>query len=248
METYAGAVGRFVARYRQKHSLTLDMVASAGRVFGATWNTASIRNIEAGKFSPTIQSLLILALALGHLSGTSVRLDDLFGDAEAFESPTLSPDGHAPRGWVKGALSGAQILGERPAAVAERPKFRSPAHERAAELEQYRNDLREMGAPASSLRQANALLHEALLDASQEPPDPDDECLVSGPPTLAEERAAKKLGITAPMLQGLAQRLWGQSLEDESLERAGAESSPQKRGIETRRLLQEMREELGIDG
>lgn len=247
METYARTVGRFVAHYRKKHSLTLDMVASAGRGFGATWNTASIRNIEMGKFSPTIQNLLLLALALGHLSGTALRLDDLLGDAEAFDTPTLGPDGRASREWVKGALSGSPIEGERPASAAAGHQTRSPAHENVAILKQSYDNLVELGASEASIAEARELLFGARVDASQEPPelDPEPE---PGPPTLAEERAAKRLGISVRELQAVAFELWGQGLDAEALERAGDGSSPQRRGIETRRLLAEVRAELGDYG
>lgn len=89
-----------------------------------------------------------------------------------------------------------------------------------------------------------------LLDEYQQPPEPDEvdeECPElaaheGAPPTLAEQRAAKKLGITATELQMQAMELWGFSLEQESGRRAGPGSSPQARGRVTRVLLDEMRE------
>ncbi|MGO3878220.1 MAG: helix-turn-helix domain-containing protein [Agrococcus casei] len=248
MKTFASAVGHFVAHFRKEHSLTLDMVASAGRAYGATWNTASIRNIEAGKFSPTIQSLLILALALGHLSGTALRLDDLFGDAEAFDAPTLGPDGRASRGWVKGALSGLPVDGERPVSVPEDPYPWSPARENVAMLKQSHDNLVELEAPAELVEEARELLFRARVDASQEPPELEGGYPEPGPPTLAEERAARRLGVSPRELQNVSLKLWGQGLDAESLERAGKGSSPQARGIETRRLLEEIQEELAISG
>lgn len=55
--------------------------------------------------------------------------------------------------------------------------------------------------------------------------------------TLADDRAAQKLGISKAALVGYALRLWGRLLSAESAERAGEGASPQKRGRVTRDLL-----------
>ena len=64
------------------------------------------------------------------------------------------------------------------------------------------------------------------------------------PASLAEQRAAHKLGIDAPRLQRLALELWQKPLEDEARRRAGEGSTPQARGRVTRLLLDEIRQHL----
>ncbi|MGH3349288.1 MAG: hypothetical protein ACRDPS_01385, partial [Nocardioides sp.] len=70
--------------------------------------------------------------------------------------------------------------------------------------------------------------------------DPDRE--PKGPPTsLAVKRAAQKVGIAPAEFLDWADRLWGRSLEDEAARRAGTGSTPQARGLVTRRLVDEVR-------
>lgn len=61
-------------------------------------------------------------------------------------------------------------------------------------------------------------------------------------PTLAEERAAKKLGVSPATVAGKARRLWGHTVDDEATKRAGEGASPQARGHVTRQLIKELQE------
>ena len=81
-----------------------------------------------------------------------------------------------------------------------------------------------------------------LLDQSQMPPEPATRNPAKGDAgSLAEERAAKKLGISIAQLRQLALDLWARSLEEESSRRAGTDSTPQARGRATRVLVDEIR-------
>jgi transcriptional regulator with XRE-family HTH domain len=66
--------------------------------------------------------------------------------------------------------------------------------------------------------------------------------------TLAETRAAKKLGLTTGELQQQAIRHWGRSLEEEALDRAGKDRTPQGRGRVTRVLVAEIQESMVAGG
>lgn len=73
------------------------------------------------------------------------------------------------------------------------------------------------------------------------------------PPTLAETRAAKRLSIEPADLQRRAYELWGEPLDAVVAHSAGADASPQARGHETRRRVEELRASLtrpsrGTDG
>lgn len=59
--------------------------------------------------------------------------------------------------------------------------------------------------------------------------------------SMAETRAATKLGINPIELQHQAIQLWGHNLETEQHRRAGEQSTAQKRGRVTRHLVEEMR-------
>lgn len=65
----------------------------------------------------------------------------------------------------------------------------------------------------------------------------DDAKRAYGAATLADDRAAQKLGISKASLVGRSLRLWGRLLSAESAARAGEGATPQKRGRVTRDLL-----------
>lgn len=174
--------------------MTLDAVATAGREYGATWGTASVRNIEAGKVAPTLPTLIHLALALGSLTGEDLRLADVLGDADLLDL-AVQGDDHRPvsRAWLNAVLAGG------PVRLAPR-RYESPG---------------------------------PFSDPDQEPKGP--------PASLAVKRAAQKVGIAPTEFLDWADRLWGRSLEDEAARRAGPESTPQARGLVTRRLVDAVR-------
>lgn len=64
------------------------------------------------------------------------------------------------------------------------------------------------------------------------------------PPTLAEQHAAKRLGIPVNELQDLAMYLWGEPLDRLITSSLEPDSSPQARGHVTRSLLSELEERL----
>lgn len=194
---YAHAMGVFVRAYRQEHGITLDAVAQLGHKFGAPWSLSSIQAIEAGRAAPTLPTLFTLALVLGKLSGTPIRLADLLGCGDTFNRPNLGgPSRPVLRSWVDRALSGAPVTTTD-------------------------SDF-------------------AVVEASDADVHPNRERA-----SLAEQRAAAKLGISPVELQQRAIKLWGHALESEAARRAGAYSSPQTRGRITRLLVHKLREHPG---
>jgi hypothetical protein len=67
-------------------------------------------------------------------------------------------------------------------------------------------------------------------------------------PSLAEKRAAARLGAPPFVVAAWARHLSGGSLDEEAVRRAGANTSPQARGIVRRALTEELRKELRADG
>ncbi|TFC62402.1 hypothetical protein E3O62_03795 [Cryobacterium sp. TMT2-15-1] len=115
-------------------------------------------------------------------------------------------------------------------------------HEVDEELEaEVLRKMREMrGREATRAEMADQVAQ--LLDQSQMPPEPATRNPAKDDAgSLAEERAAKKLGISIAQLRQLALDLWARSREEESSRRAGTDSTPQTRGRATRVLVDEIR-------
>lgn len=262
MTTYALAIGSYVKNVRMKHDLTLEAVANAGRNFGATWTIGSIRNLELGKMAPSLPNILILALAIGQLTGTPISLSELLGEATELDLP--STDGEAiKRDWVNAALSGEKISPpdntSNQGANASSP---DPEHELANRVSEPGKKLPGMG-NWDTYDWANHKIGR-LIDGEIELVDEisstdiaeylrafesgEEELPTSGNLSLAEERAAKKIGTSPRMIRMISQILWGRTLEEEAAQRAGENSTPQARGFQTRRLLKDIAISLGLNG
>lgn len=224
--TLSQAVGRFLSEFRNSHGLTLDQIARTARDFGAKWSPSSVRNIENGQAVTSLQNLLSLGLALNELTNKQLTLSDLLGDAEVVEGPT-GLDLPVYRSWIDRALSGSPLVFE------DIGTDLYGAVDLAADtLEPFLNRIQKI----SSEVPAGVKLGELRN-------------IQNRPVTLAEERAAQKVGISALSLQIWAQSLWGQSLEEEASARADARSkitakpvTAQTRGAMTRQLLKELHE------
>lgn len=253
--TYSRAVGLFVRKYRIEHQITLETIARHGRVLGARWSVSSIQAIESGRAAPTLPTLLTLGLVLGDLTGRRLTLLDLLGDAETFGQPPLSRRNQpVGRSFVARALKG------KPLELRETDFDHPIEHnwsgqgpeplpgEETSESRSLDGSGPITGTPPLRPSERSGQL-DALLEDSQLPPEPDwnqDETVVSDvlPPSLAERRAARRLGIEATQLQRLADRLWGRSIEEESARRAGEGSTSQARGRVTRLLVAELQQTL----
>ena len=237
--TISAAVGAFVSQARREHGLTLDQIATAARAFGASWSASSVRNIERGQASLTLPTLLLLALALGDLLGRPLTLSNLLGDAEVL---TLVAGEENPirRSWVDAAVSGAEVT--------IRPDKRIDVLDTESDFEmdeefedEVLREMHKMRGQAMTRAQQHDQVAQ-LLEQSQMPREP--AVMVPGKGdagSLAEERAAKKLGVSTLRLKQFAQDLWGRPLEVEALSRVGANSTPQARGRVTRVLVDEIR-------
>ena len=241
-ETIAATVGAFVSQVRREHGLTLDQIARAARSYGASWSASSVSNIERGQASLTLPTLLLLALALGDLLERPLTLSALLGEVEVL---TLVSGGQHPvkRSWVDGVLKGAEVTMSSVDRVDRVDRVDTEDdHEVDEKLEdEVLRKMRETrGREATRAERSDQVAH--LLDQSQMPPEPATRNPAWGDAgSLAEERAAKKLGISLDRLRQLAVGLWARSLEEESSRRAGPDSTPQARGRVTRVLVDEMR-------
>lgn len=240
-ESIPHAVGAFVSRARSEHGLTLDQIASVARSYGAGWSASSVRNIERGQASLTLPTMLLLALALGHLTGRPLKLSDLLGDAELL---ALGTDSRYPvrRAWLDAALGGRPVTFDEDDTAGADDVDRGDFDEHFED--EVLRELRKMRGREMTHAHRQGQL-EQLTEQAHMPPEPKRRFTTSGAAgSLAEERAAKKLGTTGARLRQLAQDLWGRPLEDESSRRAGPGSTPQARGRITRVLVDELRESM----
>lgn len=240
--TIPATVAAFVSRIRREHGLTLDQIAGAARSNGANWSASSVSNIERGQASLTLPTLLFLALALGDLTGRPLTLSDLLGDARAI---ALMADGRCSvkRTWVDAALKGGQV------AMRDHQRIESLGIENDNDVdEEFEEEvLRKMretrGREMTRVERLDQV--DQLLEQSQLAPEPTRRISDRGPAgSLAEVRAAKKLGISTARLRQLAHDLWARPLEDEASRRAGPGTTPQSRGRVTRVLVDEIRESM----
>ncbi|KGJ78556.1 hypothetical protein GY21_06965 [Cryobacterium roopkundense] len=235
-ETISAAVGGFLARIRRERGLTLDQIARAARSYGASWSASSVSNIERGQASLTLPTLLLLALALGDLLEEPLPLSALLGDVEAL---TLVAGSQYPveRSWVDGVLNGAEVI-RRSVDSVDAEDDEEIDEELEAEVLRR---MREMRGREATRAEVDAQVAQ-LLDESQLPPESATRNPAKGDAgSLAEERAAAKLGVSTARLRRLALDLWAHSLEEESSRRAGSGSTPQARGRVTRVLVEEVR-------
>src|ERR1700722_5821312 len=81
----------------------LELVARAARFAGLNWGTGRIADLEAGRVSPTLPTLISLCWAFRDLLGRPVELPDLFvGDGDV----TLAPGVAVPIALLRKALDG----------------------------------------------------------------------------------------------------------------------------------------------
>lgn len=236
------AVGAFVSRARREHGLTLDQIAGAARSYGASWSASSVSNIERGQASLTLPTLLLLALALGKVMGRPLTLSNLLGDAEVL---ALVADDRYPvkRSWVDDVLRGAEVTSISHERI-DAPDAESDFESDEGFEDEVLRKMREMR--GRELTRAEKFDQVAQrLEESQMQPEPADRVSARGDSgSLAEERAAKKLGISLARMRQLALDLWARPLEEESYRRAGTDSTPQARGRVTRLLVDEIRESM----
>jgi transcriptional regulator with XRE-family HTH domain len=76
----ANVVGRNARDIRREAGVTLDRLAVAMKLCGLRWSTGRIGSFESGHVPARIETLYMVALALGQATGRSVRLADLFAD------------------------------------------------------------------------------------------------------------------------------------------------------------------------
>ena len=239
---FADTVGAHVRKCRELHGLTLEDVARSGRLYGATWNLSSVRAIEAGRAATSLPNLLILALALGDLTGEPMRLSDFFTDGSSFDPPHFRGGAPISSEWLRSVLSGDQVKPPSRATRLDQPDEFSPWSAPSSSLlsDEGVSRAMETRGPGPMSRAEKGQAFAGFLDDYQDPESHSTDALSAAGPTVVVRRASAKLGISPLELEGHARRLWGNAFEVEVLKRAGSGSNAQVRGHVTRRLLNEV--------
>ena len=239
--TISAVVGERLRRWRKEARLTQDQVATAARGFGLDWKRGTVASIEGGHREVSLSEFLALPF-LAQFFGSA----DSWNRLASFLPPQVQTDETAhSRGGDSLVLdltetevelaSGCWIdIKHLRALVAGYP---------AGGRKVPKNALVTWGLVAEAASQTTALFEATLRDFSSS--------IAATMPQLreAEQKAAKKLGVSADAVLAAALTLWGKTLTDERDARAEKqitdEASPRRlqamRGHVTRDLLDELR-------
>jgi len=208
--TVAEVVGRNVRKLRGGH--TADELARAARREGLKWGSGRVSELEAGKVSPTLPTLFVLAQALHVVTGQSVSLADL---VRADGLIRINDKLEVKAGKLVESVSESPVdltLGDLPGGVA---RAVDAVRKMTAELSELPDYLQDM--PVTDARET--------MDNTGE----------------AEARIAKGLGISALRMRWESAYLWKNSFSAERDRRAGPDANAQKRGRVSRELKAELR-------
>ena len=216
------AIYAYIDSMRAAKGLTLDQIAPEARRYGATWTPGFISGMKRNASAASLFNMLILVKSLESLTGESLVLSDLFpgeGDIKLDGGASIS------REELRKALNGNhfELLGVPPKKMSDDPV-----------IQQINQSL------LNSIPSIMAKVSEYLVSTALNGPNEIRNKMVRHSPTLSEQRAANKVNITAPAFAAICLLKYGHFLDDETSQRAGRNASPQKRGRETRGVIEEI--------
>jgi len=219
-KTVAQVVGENARKFRKEHGLTLEQVSRSTRTHGLKWSTGRVADMENGAISPTIPTLVALAAALEELAGAyplspddAVTMHDLLATDQWVEiTPTIRLKGSAFARIIGGGSAGITLDDSR--TDAEISAFAAGISSRVKA---------DMANAAPGVRIGD--VRQAMAGTG-----------------LADERAARRLGLSVWAVTSWAVKLWGHSLTAERDRVLGEGASPQKRGRLTRELVEQIEE------
>ncbi len=215
----AAVVGRNARRLRG--DVTADRLARAVRKRGLNWGTGRISDLEHGRVSPTISTLVVLADALNSVRNErTITLADLVEHDGSIElTATEAVKDVALQRFLRGDPV-VLLIGDM-----------SDSAERKEELNKLLG-----GMPKFS-----ALLPDGIeIDLRTV-----IEVERHGGET--EERIARSLGVPLIVVAAASAQLWGRTISAERDRRAGPDANAQDRGRITRQLKSEIRAVLDGD-
>lgn len=212
----AEVVGQNARRIRTDAGATLDDVGRAARAQGLVgWGATRVSDLEHGRVSPTVPTLVAVCIALGEIRRSPLTLAELLA-----HDGTIAINGGLA---IRGAALGRFLDGE-PVRLVKRDVLGLPDVNTAA----VADGMRELAAKVNRLPARLQDVAGGRVIAVQRR---------SGE---AEQRIAKALGVDLLAVAVASTYLYDSTASEERDRRAGAEATPQKRG----RIAREIRTEL----
>jgi len=216
----AEVVGQNARRIRTDAGATLDDVAKAARCQGLSgWTVARVSDLERGRVSPTVPTLVGVCLALGDIRHSPLTLTELL----AHDGPVAVNCSLA----IPGEALGRFLDGE-PVQLAEREESGLADLDIDAFTDSIQQLAMAMGQMPEVLAAAGGRMMLGVHSRSGE----------------AEQRVAKALGVDLMMVSVASAYLYRLTASEERDRRAGVGATAQQRGriardirIELRRIL-----------
>lgn len=209
----AVAIGQNVRHERIKAELTLDGFAVGMRAMGFRWSTSRVVELENGKVSPTL--------------GTLIGVCNVLSGSRAFDQGRVTIEGLLPREGFIEIAKGVTFPAHQLRALYLGSAGLVQSTEREQEWQTFAATFEHDLEKAKDLQAANWSRERVtrLLDRA----------------SLADVRAAKSLGISLVELMTVAHALWDETLPAERDRRADHDASAQARGRVSRELIEEAR-------
>lgn len=214
-------VGANLRDIREQFGITLSDVARGARDFGTPWSTGRVGDLESARGAVTVEAVIVLALTLSELSQHEI-------------SPTalLTPEGAVRIGGkASGDVPPLDLTAEAFRAVINGQKFSISVGDMTEEGQDRARDAMLSGIHRSTAVFGPGVTAGQIREARKAW-------------SLADERAARKLGLGKETFMGQCIRVWGHLLSVEVEARSDPEDSPQKRGRVTRVLMDELQRSI----
>lgn len=217
--TTTSIIGKRLRRARERAGRTQDDVADVARACGLTWGRSSVAQLESGSRELSLDEAQILPLICFHCFGWNCSLADLVAPSRE-EAMTGKQWGREwlelPGGRFRRAASHHILGGVKAKDLATTSNFDTPIS-RAASFASYQQR-------GEALERQQTIKRDARGEA--------------------EQKAARRLGVSAVAVATAAHNTWGHALTAERDRRveedAGAGTLAQRRGHVTRQLLREL--------
>ena len=208
-------VGKNVRRLRGDR--TLENVATYARNMGANWSSGSVSTIELGRSKCTVETLAILSYSLTLMNTLENPDGETVTIRDLLQSESeisLTQDFSVTADQLMEWMEGA----DPGTAFYSRQKVQEA-------LEDLKDFWASLNLPPGSAK--------FLLDAEK-----------AGPVTPGEKRQAKKADIDVNELRAWSMWLWQKPFEAKRDEIAGKDSTPQKKGRVSRKLMEDIRQAI----
>jgi len=222
-------IGEGVRRVREQHTVRQDEISRAARAYGLTWSRSKVALLERGEKPVSAEELALLPFILSAACRRPIHLPDLIEPDEWVQVGSRVMPGRD----LVAIYAGKSTLGQRPTRITL-----GDILERQKDEAVYWDDRERL------------VRLGALDDTSEHYPLP-VLAEIAADLSLAEQRAASRLGERPLVVGYLARMLWSRALDDER-DRIVAERDPDAspdrrralRGTVSRELVDALADEI----